>query len=263
MKNYLYILVLISIISCKENAAKVQEKKSDDVEIIPNINSTIQQIANLYIPEKITINQGKIRNKDNEKNYEITLSNSNLLDDEKENIENYAEKIANLYYKNLIKNIIPFDFDKIIVEIEHKNGKKEIFKYTEKDFLENGIEFTINNKFTIKVAKIDDLNFKYSILKAEPFNKKLEIWNTENLFEKNGENETIEFYFGETENKNVMLVIQSWSKYSIKFKSEIQTEENGEFLEIQNVETHKGSKTTESWATKTYKIRLSKFELKK
>jgi hypothetical protein len=57
--------------------------------------------------------------------------------------------------------------------------------------------------------------------------------------------------------------MQSRSKYSIKFKSEIQTEENGEFKEISNVGTHKGSQTTESWAKKTYKIRLSKFELKK
>jgi hypothetical protein len=89
------------------------------------------------------------------------------------------------------------------------------------------------------------------------------MWNTENLFEENGESETIEFYFAETDSKNFMLVMQSRSKYSIKFKSEIQTEENGEFIEIQNVGTHKGSKTSESWAKKTFKIRLSKFELKK
>jgi hypothetical protein len=153
--------------------------------------------------------------------------------------------------------------DKITVNNEHRNGKKDSFKYSEKDFLYNQIEFPINTKFTIKVTKIEDLNFKYKILKAETINRKLEMWNTENLFEENGETETIEFYFAETENKNVMLVMQSRSKYSIKFKSEIQTEENGEFQEIQNVGTHKGSKTTESWAKKTYKIRLSKFELKK
>jgi len=125
-----------------------------------------------------------------------------------------------------------------------------------------GIEFPINTKFIIKVTKVDELNFKCEILKTEPYNKKLEMWNTQNLFDENGETETIEFYFAETTNNSNMLVMQSRSKYSIKFKSEIQTEENGEFNEIQNVGTHKGSKTTESWAKKTYKIRLSKFELK-
>ena len=129
--------------------------------------------------------------------------------------------------------------------------------------LTNEIEFPINTKFTIKVTKVDELNFKYEVLKTEPYNKKLEMWNTENLFNENGETETIEFYFAVTTNNNNMLVMQSRSKYSIKFKSEIQTEENGEFNEIQNVGTHKGSKTTEIWAKKTYKIRLSKFELKK
>ena len=57
--------------------------------------------------------------------------------------------------------------------------------------------------------------------------------------------------------------MKSRSKYSIKFKSEIQTEEDGEFIEIQNIGTHNGSITTESWAKKTIKIKLSEFELKK
>lgn len=263
MKNYLYILLIISIISCKENVVNAQEKKSENIETIEKMDVEIQEIGNLYKPEKFVAKQGKIRTDNKKENYQITLFNSDLLDDEKENIKNHAKKIANLYYKNLVHNIIPFNFNKIIVEIEHRNGKKESYKYTEKDFLTNEIEFSVNTKFTLKVTKIDDLNFKYTILKVEPYNKKLENWNTENLFEENGDPETIEFYFAETENKNVMLVMQSRSKYSIKFRSEIQTEESGEFREIQNVGTHKGSKTTESWAKKTYKIRLSKFELKK
>ena len=128
--------------------------------------------------------------------------------------------------------------------------------------MSKAIELPVNTKFTIKVTKVDEFNFKYSILKAEPYNKKLEMWNNEGLFEENGKDETLEFYFAETTNNNYMILMQSRSKYSIKFKSEIQAEENGEFIEIQNVGTHKGSKTTESWAKKTYKIRLSDFRLK-
>ena len=263
MKNYLYILMLISIVSCKENNINAQEKKTKKIETIKKMDDEIQQIGNLYQPEKIITKQGKVRTDNKKEDYQITLTNSDLLDSVSENTKEHIEKIAILYYKNLTNNIDSFNYNKITVNIEHRNGKKESFTFSEKDFLTNEIEFPINTKFTIKVTKIDDLNFKYSILKVEPFNKKLEMWNTENLFEENGENETIEFYFAETENKNVMLIMQSRSKYSIKFKSEIQTEENGEFKEISNVGTHKGSQTTESWAKKTYKIRLSKFELKK
>ena len=259
MKSYIYIILLISLISCKENKANGQEKENYKIDL----NEGIQEIGNLYQPEKMSIKQNKIRTDNKKENYQITLTNSDLLDSITENTEKHAKNIVNLYFKNLVRNIVPLNFNKITVNIEHRNGKKESFKFTEKDFLTNRIEFAINTKFTIKVLKIDDLNFKYTILKVEPYGKKIEMWNTENLFEQNGEKETIEFYFAETENKNVMLVMQSRSKYSIKFKSEIQTEENGEFRELQNVGTHKGSKTTESWAKKTYKIRLSKFELKK
>lgn len=263
MKDYLFILILISFFSCKENIVNAQEKKLEKIEIKQKMEDEIQEIGNLYQPEKMVVKQNKIRPDNKKEDYQITLTNSDILDKDLENIETHVAKIVSIYYKNLVRNIIPFNYNKIIVEIEHRNGKKDSFKYTEKDLLNNSIEFPINSKFTIKVTKIDNLNFKYSILKVEPFEKKLELWNTEDLFEENGEKETIEFYFCEIENKNVMLVMQSRSKYSIKFKSEIQTEEDGEFKEIPNVGTHKGSKTTESWAKKTYKIRLSKFELKK
>lgn len=261
MKNYLYVLILTSIFSCKESIANAQQKNSEKIVNVEKMDDEIKEIGNLYQPERMVAKQGKIRTDNKKEDFKITLFNSDILDKGKDT-EIHARKIVNLYYKNLIRNIIPLNFSKIIVEIEHRNGKKESFKFTEKDFLTNEIEIAINTKFTIKVTKLDELNFKYEILKTEPYNKKLEMWNTENLFNENGETETIEFYFAETTNNSNMLVMQSRSKYSIKFKSEIQTEENGKFNEIQNVGTHKGSKTTESWAKKTYKIRLSNFELK-
>lgn len=261
MKKILIFFILFSLFSCKGNKIKNSEKNSSEKVTEGEIIPEIQEIGNLFRPEMMEQEEIKIVNGKN--NYQYTITNSDLLDTELENTEKYAKQIVNVYYKFLIRINNPFNYDKIITKIIHRNGKIESFKFSEKDFLTNEIEFTINTKFTIKVIKIDDLNFKCTILKAEPYNKKLEMWNTENLFEENGETETIEFYFAETDNKNYMLVMQSKSQYSIKFKSEIQTEENGKFIEIQNVGTHKGSKTTESWAKKTYKIRLSKFELKK
>lgn len=262
MKKYFYVLILISIFSCKENIANAQQKNSEKIVEVERMDDEIREIGNLYQPERMTAKQGKIRNDNKKEDFKITLFNSDILDKGKET-EIQARKIVNLYHKNLTRNITPLNFSKIIVEIEHRNGKKENYKFTEKDFLTSEIEFEINTKFTIKVTKVDERNFKCEILKTEPYNKKLEIWNTENLFDENGETETIEFYFAETTNNSNMLVMQSRSKYSIKFKTEIQTKENGEFNEIQNVGTHKGSKTTENWAKKTYKIRLSTFELKK
>lgn len=184
MKNYLYILILISIVTCKEeHAINAQEKKSENIETIEKTDDNIRKIGKLYKPEKFIITPGKISAKNKKQNYQITLFNSDLLDNKEENLKNHAKEIANLYHKSLINNSITFNFNKIIVEIEHRNGKKENFKFSEKDFLINEIEFPINTKFTIKVTKIDNLNFKYSTLKVEPFNKKLEMWNTENLFE--------------------------------------------------------------------------------
>lgn len=262
MKNYLYVLIITSIFSCKENIANAQQKNSENIVNIEKMDDEIREIGNLYQPERMVAKQGKIRTDNKKEEFKISLFNSDILDNGK-NTEIHARKIANLYYKNLIINIVPLNYSKIIVEIEHRNGEKDNYKFTEKDFLTNEIEFAINTKFTIKVTKVDELNFKCEILKTEVYNKKLEMWNTENLFNENEETETIEFCFAETTDNSNMLVMQSKSKYSIKFKSEIQTEENGEFIEIQNVGTHKGSKTTESWTKKTYKIRLSKFELKK
>ena len=262
MKNYLYVLILILIFSCKINIANAQQKNSEKIVEVEKMDDEIREIGNLYRPERMVAKQGKIRTDNKKEDFKITLFNSDTLDNGKD-AELQAKKIGDLYFKNLSRNIIPLNYNKIIVEFEHRNGKKDSFKFVEKAFLKNEIEFVINTIFTIKVTKIDELNFKCEILKTEPYNKKLEMWNTKNLFTKNGETETIEFCFAETTNNSNMLVMQSRSKYTIKFKSEIQTEENGDFNEIQNVGTHKGSKTTESWAKKTYKIRLSKFELKK
>ena len=263
MKKILITLFLISIFSCNENKVIAQENKIDELNIDENLIEGIQEIENLYQPEKMSIKQNKFRTDNKKENYEIILTNSDYLDSISQNLELDAKKIANLYFKNLVRNIVPLNFKKITVKIEHRNGKKDSFKYSERDFQKNPIEFLLNTKFTIRVTKINESQFKYSILKTEAIEQKLKLWNNENLFNENGEKETIEIYFGETESKYFTLIMKSKSKYSIKFKSEIQTEEDGEFIEIQNVGTHNGSITTESWAKKTIKIKLSEFELKK
>ena len=133
MKNYLLILMLISISSCKENEVIAQEKKPEKAELSEEMNYEIQEIGNLYKPEKMIIKQNKIRTDNEKENYQITLTNSDLLDSDTENLKKHAEKIANFYFKNLSRNIVPLNCRNIIVEIEHRNGKKDNFKYSEKE----------------------------------------------------------------------------------------------------------------------------------
>ncbi|MET3045672.1 hypothetical protein [Flavobacterium covae] len=137
MRKHLFILILISTISCKQNLVNIPEKKiekkSEEKSISEKIDDEIQQIGHLYQPERMSIKQNKIRTDNKKENYDITLINSDLLDKDIENIEKHAEKIVLLYYKNLVRNIIPFNGDKILVIIEHRNGKKDTFKFTEKE----------------------------------------------------------------------------------------------------------------------------------
>ncbi len=122
---------MISIFSCKENVITSQEKKSEVKTIKAIMDNEIQQIGNIYQPEKMVIKQNKIRTDNKKENYQITLINSNLLDNEKENVESHAEKIVKMYYENLVRNIVGLNSNKIIVEIQHRNEKKESFEYTE------------------------------------------------------------------------------------------------------------------------------------
>lgn len=125
MKNYLYLLMLISIVSCKENNINAQEKKIENIETIEKMDDEIQEIGNFYQPEKIIAKQGKVRTDNKKEDYQITLINSDLLDSVSGNTKEHIEKIANLYYKNLINNIVPFNYNKITVNIEQKWQKRK------------------------------------------------------------------------------------------------------------------------------------------
>jgi len=140
MKNYLFILILISFFSCKENIANAQEKKSEETVVTEKMDDEIQQIGNLYQPEKMVVKQNKIRTDNKKENYQITLTNSDLLDKDLGNVQKHAEKIVQIYYKNLVRNIVPLNCAKILVVIQHRNGKKDSFKFTEKNIHELALE---------------------------------------------------------------------------------------------------------------------------
>ena len=80
----------------------------------------------------------------------------------------------------------------------------------------------------------------------------------------------IEFYFclathGKTEqekkeNMKVVLLMKNRTKYSLSYKSDIQTEEDGEFRETSNEGMFQGVKGMEIWSTMIYQIGLHDFK---
>jgi hypothetical protein len=133
----------------------------------------------------------------------------------------------------------------------------------------NGFAFPIGSKFTIKLIPVDSVNYDYSVLSFEPFEEIVDTWKNDDLFEKEGEENTIVFYFcfgtrGETEeekekNMKVLLLMKNYSKMALKYTSDIQREEDGEYEETSNVGTFPGARGTEMWPYMIYSIGLREF----
>ncbi|MBF4491014.1 hypothetical protein IR010_00565 [Flavobacterium sp. MR2016-29] len=138
---------------------------------------------------------------------------------------------------------------------------------------ESGFEFPIGAKFTIKLNTADPENITYSIIKFEQFTEIIDSFDHDDLFEKDGEEGTIDFYFclgsnGDTEaekNKNmkVLLLFKNRTKLSLKYFSEIQLNEEEEFKETSNVGAHPGAIGNEMWPYMINMIRIRDFKISK
>lgn len=126
------------LFSCKENKINSTKKidyvnidDGGDVKDLNKFSEEINEIGDLYQPERME--QEEIK-KENEKNdYQYTIKNSDLIDKDVENLKNHSKKIVSNYYKFLVKINHPFNYNKIIVKIIHRNGKTDIFEYSEKE----------------------------------------------------------------------------------------------------------------------------------
>jgi len=136
---------------------------------------------------------------------------------------------------------------------------------------EKGFAFPIGTKFTIKLDTKDTSAMTYSIIKFEEFTQTIDTWDNDKLFDKNGEEDTIEFYFclgthGENEkekekNMQVLLLFKNRTKFALSYLSEIQTDEDGEFKETSNMGTFPGAKGTEMWPYMIHAIGLKDFKI--
>lgn len=136
---------------------------------------------------------------------------------------------------------------------------------------QNGFAFPIGSKFTIKLYPTDSTHFDYSITKFEYFDDVVEIWDNDSLFDGEGEDGTIDFYFcigtyGETEedrneNMQILLLMKNRTTQVLKYKSDIQVDEDGEFHFTSNVGSFPGVKGVEMWPHFIYNIGLSEFQI--
>lgn len=136
-----------------------------------------------------------------------------------------------------------------------------------------GFAFPIGSKFTIEMVQIDSVNFNFSIIEFEPFQQVVDTYETDTLFEEQGKEGTIEFYFcfgshGETDkekedNMKVLLVFKNRTEFHFTYLSDIQREENGEFESTSNIGSYSGAMGTEMWPYMIYQIGLHDFKLNK
>jgi hypothetical protein len=134
----------------------------------------------------------------------------------------------------------------------------------------NGFAFPIGSKFVIKLIPTDPVNYDYSVISFEPFEEIVDTWKNDELFDEKGEENTIVFYFcfgtrGETDqerekNMQVLLLLKNYSKEALKYTSEIQLEEDGEYKWTSNVGTYPNVKTMEMWRDMIYSIGLREFK---
>ena len=101
-------VIVINVISCKETKI-VSPKKFDYVDVdnngdakkTQNITDEIQEIGYLYQPE--IMQQEEIEKSSGKNDYQYTLTNSDLLDKDTENLKEHSLKIVSNYYNFLIK----------------------------------------------------------------------------------------------------------------------------------------------------------------
>lgn len=137
----------------------------------------------------------------------------------------------------------------------------------------NGLAFPIGSKFTIKLVATDSINYDYSVIAFEPFEEIVDSWKNDDLFAKQGEDNTVVFYFcfgthGQTDeekekNMKVLLLMKNYTKEILKYTSEIQREEGGEYKSTSNVGMYPAVKGQEIWSYMIYSIGLREFQKKK
>lgn len=108
---------------------KIEESSQSRLDNYKKVEDETREIGDLYRPEMIQTEEIKMKSAKN--NYQCTVTNSDLLDTDLQNIKIHSKKIVSIYYKFLSRINSPFNYNKIIVKIEHRDGKIDNFEYSE------------------------------------------------------------------------------------------------------------------------------------
>jgi hypothetical protein len=135
--------------------------------------------------------------------------------------------------------------------------------------LASGFSFPIGTKFTIKLSPIDSTTFNFSVIAFEKFDRTVDTYNHDNLFDKKGNDSTITFYFcfgtyGDTKaekkkNTQILLLMKNYTNISFTYSSDIQRTQDGEYESTSNVGTFPGAMGMEMWPYMIYTIGLREF----
>lgn len=134
----------------------------------------------------------------------------------------------------------------------------------------NGFAFPIRSKFTIRLYAVDSINYDYSVIAFEQFDKIIDTREKDSLFAIEGQDSTIAFYFcigthgknkkEKEDNKEVLLLLKNYSKIVLNYSSDIQTKEDGEFESTSNIGCFPGALGSETWPYMIYMIGLKGFQ---
>lgn len=134
----------------------------------------------------------------------------------------------------------------------------------------NGFAFSLGSKFTIRLFPVDSINYNYSVISIEKFDKIVDTYNHDELFDNQGKDSTITFCFcvgthGDNDkekekNMQVLLLMKNYTKMALKYSSDIQRKEDGEFEPTSNIGTFPGAKGMEMWPYMIYMIGLKEFQ---
>lgn len=108
---------------------KIEESSQSRLDNYKKVEDETREIGDLYRPEMIQTEEIKMKSGKN--NYQCTVTNSDLLDTDLQNIKIHSRKIVSIYYKFLSRINSPLNYNKIIVKIAHRNGKIDNFEYSE------------------------------------------------------------------------------------------------------------------------------------
>lgn len=138
---------------------------------------------------------------------------------------------------------------------------------SENDTIANAMAFQIGSKLTLKLEKNKNDSYDYKVIKFSEFKEQFKIFETENLFEKNPEQETIEVIFGigyygegkEDKDFQTVMLLRNNYPFPLQYDAEIKIWNKDNFEKTSVTPLNPGTRHSELWPYKIDFIALINF----